>query len=184
MLESFHRLLRDPCRLGRSHRLAALVARRVALPGSSSATHERPMIAAPVAVTKAAISTALRFVIRVGARRAHLRSRRRQAPGQGGGAGLILSLVEHRARHGYEIGKLIDQRSEGRIRFKIASLYPLLYRLEEREWIKGTWVEQAGERRRRCYKVTAAGRRELVRQRETWATFVESVRLITGDEHA
>ena len=64
---------------------------------------------------------------------------------------LVLSLVEHRARHGYEIGKLIDERSQGQIRFKAASLYPLLYRLEHRGWIQGRWVERAGERRRRYY---------------------------------
>ena len=62
---------------------------------------------------------------------------------------LILSLVETRARHGYEISKLIEQRSNGRVRFKVASLYPLLYRLEERGWLQGRWVEKAGQRRRR-----------------------------------
>ena len=67
---------------------------------------------------------------------------------------LILSLVEHRARHGYELSKLIEDRSEGRIRFKVASLYPLLYRLEGRGWIQGRWVERAGERRRRFYRLT------------------------------
>ncbi len=97
---------------------------------------------------------------------------------------LILSLLEARARHGYELSKLIESRSGGTLIFHIDSLYPLLYRLEERGWIKGTWVENAGERRRRCYKVTAEGKRELVRQRETWATFVEAVRCVTGGEHA
>ncbi len=97
---------------------------------------------------------------------------------------LILSLLDARPRHGYELSKLIESRSEGKLTFHIDSLYPLLYRLEEREWIKGTWVEKAGERRRRYYKVTAEGRRVLARQRETWATFVESVRRITGGEHA
>ena len=77
---------------------------------------------------------------------------------------LVLTLVEHRARHGYEIGKLIDERSDGRIRFKIASLYPLLYRLEHRGWIQGRWVERAGERRRRFYKLTPRGRTELAAQ--------------------
>src|SRR5687768_15327740 len=97
---------------------------------------------------------------------------------------LILSLLDARPRHGYELSKLIHTRSRGHITFHIDSLYPLLYRLEERGWIKGTWVEKAGERRRRCYKVTAEGRRVLARQRETWATFVEAVRGVTGGEHA
>lgn len=97
---------------------------------------------------------------------------------------LILSLVEARARHGYEISKLIESRSEGNLKFHIASLYPLLYRLEERGWIRGTWVEKAGERRRRFYRLTPVGRKVLATQRETWKTFVESVARITGDEHA
>ena len=97
---------------------------------------------------------------------------------------LILSLLEARPRHGYELGKLIHTRSGGQLTFHIDSLYPLLYRLEERGWIKGSWVEKAGERRRRFYRLTADGRRVLARQRETWDAFVDAVRLVTGEEHA
>jgi PadR family transcriptional regulator PadR len=97
---------------------------------------------------------------------------------------LILSLLDARPRHGYELSKLIHERSGGELTFHIDSLYPLLYRLEERGWIKGTWVEKAGERRRRFYRVTREGRRVLAEQRKTWAAFVEAVRRITGDEHA
>jgi transcriptional regulator len=95
---------------------------------------------------------------------------------------LILSLLDARPRHGYDLSKLIETRSGGHLRFHIDSLYPLLYRLEERDWIKGTWVEKAGERRRRVYKLTAEGRRVLASQRRTWETFVEAVRRVTGDE--
>jgi PadR family transcriptional regulator len=97
---------------------------------------------------------------------------------------LILSLVEARPRHGYEISKLIEQRSEGRLKFKVASLYPLLYRLEERGWIAGRWVEAAGERRRRFYRLTAEGRHVLEAQRNHWREFVEAMARITGGEHA
>lgn len=97
---------------------------------------------------------------------------------------LILSLLDARPRHGYELSKLIHRRSGGQLKFHIDSLYPLLYRLEERGWIKGTWIEKPGERRRRFYKVTAEGRRALAQQRKTWAAFVDSVRRITGVEHA
>ena len=97
---------------------------------------------------------------------------------------LILSLVETRARHGYEISKLIDQRSDGRLHFKVASLYPLLYRLEERGWIAGKWVEKSGERRRRFYRITADGRRMLAAQRDHWREFVDAIARITGGEHA
>ena len=72
---------------------------------------------------------------------------------------LILSVLEARPRHGYDLSKLIHARSGGQLTFHIDSLYPLLYRLEERGWIKGTWVEKPDERRRRFYKLTAAGRR-------------------------
>lgn len=96
---------------------------------------------------------------------------------------LILSLVERRPRHGYEIGRLIDTRSQGRIKFNVASLYPLLYRLEERGWIEGRWVERAGERRRRFYRLTAAGARVLVDQRRGWQDFIDAIARITGGEH-
>lgn len=97
---------------------------------------------------------------------------------------VILSIVEARARHGYEISKLIESRSGGGLKFHVASLYPLLYRLEERGWLRGKWVEKPGERRRRFYSLTAEGRRVLERQRETWRRFVEAVSMITGVTHA
>ncbi len=84
---------------------------------------------------------------------------------------LILALVEDRPRHGYEIAKLIEERSDGVLQFHVASLYPLLYRLEKRGLIKGTWVEKAGQRRRRFYKLTAQGKKVLTEQRQTWSDF-------------
>jgi transcriptional regulator len=97
---------------------------------------------------------------------------------------LILSLVEDRPRHGYEIGSLIEQRSGGLLRFNVASLYPLLYRLEKRGWIQGRWVEKAGQRRRRFYRLTAEGKKVLAAQRNTWLEFVEAIGRITGVGHA
>jgi transcriptional regulator len=97
---------------------------------------------------------------------------------------IILSILEGRPRHGYEISKLIEERSHGHLKFHVASLYPLLYRLEERGWLQGRWVEKAGERRRRFYSLTPAGRRVLDSQRSTWKSFVEAMALITGADHA
>lgn len=97
---------------------------------------------------------------------------------------LILSLVEARPRHGYEISKLIDARSGGALSFHVASLYPLLYRLEKRGWIKGQWVEKAGQRRRRYYKLTPEGKKVLKAQRSAWESFVAAISRITGTEHA
>jgi transcriptional regulator len=97
---------------------------------------------------------------------------------------LILSLVEARPRHGYELSQLIEQRSGGAVRFYVASLYPLLYRLENRGWIQGRWVEKNGQRRRRYYRLTAQGRRVLAAQRRGWQVFVEAINRITEVEHA
>jgi len=84
---------------------------------------------------------------------------------------LILALLEERQRHGYEIGQLIASRSDGAISFHITSLYPTLYRLEDRGLIEGRWVERAGQRRRRYYKLTRAGRQTLASQRDVWDNF-------------
>jgi PadR family transcriptional regulator, regulatory protein PadR len=93
---------------------------------------------------------------------------------------LILALVEERPRHGYEIAKLIEQRSEGVLQFHVASLYPLLYRLEKRGLIKGRWVEKAGQRRRRFYKLTASGQKILEQQRKTWKDFFFALDRVAG----
>jgi len=93
---------------------------------------------------------------------------------------LILALVEDRPRHGYEIAKLIEQRSDGVLQFHVASLYPLLYRLEKRGLINGRWVEKAGQRRRRFYKLTAAGQKVLAQQRQTWKDFFLALDRVAG----
>jgi PadR family transcriptional regulator PadR len=88
---------------------------------------------------------------------------------------LVLSMLEARPRHGYEIKRLIETRSGGAIRFNVASLYPLLYRIEGRGWIRGTWVEKPGERRRRFYRLTPVGRKVLAAQRLSWRNFVSAI---------
>ena len=97
---------------------------------------------------------------------------------------LILSLLEHRARHGYEISKLIDERSDGVLKFNVASFYPLLYRMEERGLIAGRWVEKAGTRRRRYYKLTKQGKEMLKTRRASWLDLVNAIHRITEAENA
>jgi PadR family transcriptional regulator, regulatory protein PadR len=97
---------------------------------------------------------------------------------------LILSLIEKRPRHGYEISKLIETRSDGALKFHVASFYPLLYRLEARGLVEGRWVEKAGQRRRRYYRLTPQGRRVLKERRGIWRDFVEAINRITAAEHA
>jgi transcriptional regulator len=97
---------------------------------------------------------------------------------------LVLSLIESRPRHGYEIGKLIEERSGGRLKFALPTLYPTLLRLENRGWIKGRWVEKAGERERCYYRLTPEGRRVLEEQRKTWIAYVAAVNDVIGTGRA
>jgi PadR family transcriptional regulator, regulatory protein PadR len=97
---------------------------------------------------------------------------------------LVLSLLEGRPRHGYDISKLIQVRSGGALKFHVTSLYPLLYRLEKRGWVGGRWVEKAEQRRRRYYSLTPEGRKVLRSQRKSWKSFVAAISRVTGIEHA
>lgn len=85
---------------------------------------------------------------------------------------LILAILEDTPRHGYEVARQIERRSRGAISFHVASLYPMLYRLEARGLIEGRWVEKAGQRRRRYYRLTPAGADTLAAQRSLWQDFV------------
>ena len=97
---------------------------------------------------------------------------------------LILSILGDKAVHGYEIGKLIELRSQGRLQFRVSTLYPVLRRMEDSGWIKGRWVEKHGQRRRRYYRLTATGRTALTRQRETWNEFTTAIGLVLDSKHA
>lgn len=97
---------------------------------------------------------------------------------------LVLALVEEQDRHGYDIARLIEERSGGTLTFTLASLYTSLYRLEARGWIRGRWIERPGMRRRRYYRITEAGRRLLAAQREDWSRFFAAVREIAGVKFA
>ena len=96
---------------------------------------------------------------------------------------LVLALIEDRPRHGYDIGKRIESGSNGRLTFRIGSLYPILVRLEDKGLITGRWMEKPGERRRRYYKLTAEGRKALARERSLWSEFVVTINRISGAEH-
>jgi transcriptional regulator len=97
---------------------------------------------------------------------------------------MILAVLEERQRHGYEIARLIDDRSGGVLRFHVGSLYPMLYRMERRGWIDGRWLEKAGQRRRRYYRLTAEGKKILAAQRKTWTAFAQAINRIAGVQHA
>lgn len=97
---------------------------------------------------------------------------------------LILALLEERDRHGYDLARLIDDRSHGAITFHVASLYPTLYRMEDRGLIEGRWIEKAGQRRRRYYHLTPAGRKMLASQRNVWDNFFSALNRVARIRHA
>jgi PadR family transcriptional regulator PadR len=97
---------------------------------------------------------------------------------------IVLTILHEQSRHGYDIGKLIEVRSQGRLQFRITSLYPVLYRMENRGWIKSRWVEKEGEQRRNYYSLTPKGARILVEQRELWREFTAAVNLVIGEGRA
>ena len=87
---------------------------------------------------------------------------------------MVLAVVEDQPRHGYDIARRIDESSGGLLRFHVASLYPMLYRMERRGWIQGRWIEKSGQRRRRYYRLTPAGRKVLAAQRREWQSLVSA----------
>ena len=97
---------------------------------------------------------------------------------------VVLAFLEDEPRHGYELTQLIEQRSGGVLTFNFASLYATLYKLEERGWVQGRWVEKAGQRRRRYYKITGTGRQVLAAQRKEWSQFFELIRDLAGVRYA
>ena len=97
---------------------------------------------------------------------------------------LILAIVDRESHHGYEIARLIEQRSDGGLRFTLASLYATLYRMEDRGWIRSRWIEKAGQRRRCYYRITDAGRRVLAEQRADWSRFVTALGAVAGVKFA
>jgi DNA-binding PadR family transcriptional regulator len=94
---------------------------------------------------------------------------------------LIMALLDEGPRHGYDLARLIDERTGGRLSFHVANVYTSLYRLERRGYIAGRWVEQAGQRRRRFYRLTPAGRRQLAARRASWREFVGAVDIVLGE---
>ena len=97
---------------------------------------------------------------------------------------VLLALLETRARHGYEIAKLVESQSGERLQYQVASIYPMLYRLEKKGLVRGRWVEKPNERRRRFYELTPAGRKALAAQRRTWREFFDALNQIARLDHA
>jgi PadR family transcriptional regulator, regulatory protein PadR len=96
----------------------------------------------------------------------------------------VLTVLVSRPLHGYEIARRIGEQSGGALRFDLASLYPLLYRMERDGWVKAKWEVSENGRRRRCYSLTREGRRNLAPLRARWRAFFQALDRLTGLGHA
>ena len=88
---------------------------------------------------------------------------------------LILKALSAGPMHGYGVGQRIEQLAEEMLKVEEGSLYPALYRLEERGWISSEWGTSDNNRRARFYKLTARGRRQLGVEEENWRRLVLAV---------
>ena len=103
---------------------------------------------------------------------------------QGSAELAMLALLQERPLHGYEIAKRIEQTTQGALRFNLASLYPLLYRMEKRGWVKANWQPSPSGRQRRYYRLTPKGKKQLVPLREQWGLLFRALDRIAGVAHA
>jgi len=97
---------------------------------------------------------------------------------------VLLSLLEARPRHGYELAKMVETQSGEKLQYQVASIYPMLYRLERKGLVRGRWVEKPNERRRRFYELTAEGKKALAAQRRTWREFFEALNQVARFDNA
>ena len=96
----------------------------------------------------------------------------------------ILSLLAEQPLYGFEIAKNIEERTGGILSFTLASLYPMLYELENRGWIAGNWQANDAGRDRRYYSLTSAGKKQLAPLREEWRNFFRALDQIVGVSRA
>jgi PadR family transcriptional regulator PadR len=95
----------------------------------------------------------------------------------------ILSVLADGALHGYEMARRIAEQTNGSLHFTLAALYPTLYKMEQRAWIRGAWESSPTGRRRRCYRLTAAGKKKLAPMRQEWAELFRALRRLTNVSH-
>ena len=96
----------------------------------------------------------------------------------------ILSVLENGALHGYEMARRIEEQTRGSLRFTLAALYPMLYRMEQRGWIRGSWETSSNGRRRRCYRLTTTGRKKLSPLRAEWSELFDALHRLGKVSHA
>ena len=96
----------------------------------------------------------------------------------------ILSVLEDGPLHGYQIAHRIEEQTRGALRFSLAALYPMLYRMEQQRWIRGSWETSPSGRRRRCYRLTPTGKRKLSPLRDEWSELFDALRRLARVSNA
>jgi PadR family transcriptional regulator PadR len=96
----------------------------------------------------------------------------------------VLSILEEGPLHGYEMARRIEKQTKGALRFTLAALYPMLYRMEQRGWIRGAWEISRSGRRKRCYRLTPAGRKKLLPLRTEWSELFRALGRLGKVAHA
>ena len=88
---------------------------------------------------------------------------------------LILKTLSWGPMHGFGIGRWIEQLSDNDLRIEEGSLYPALYRIEKKGWVDASWGVSDNGRRAKFYRLTPEGRRQLLRNADTWSSFAHAV---------
>jgi transcriptional regulator len=88
---------------------------------------------------------------------------------------LILQTLQWGPQHGYGIGQMIRAQSSEALQVETGSLYPALHRLERQGWVKSAWDVTEANQRAKFYRLTAAGRKQLVRERDRWEQLVAAI---------
>ena len=96
----------------------------------------------------------------------------------------ILSVLVHGPLHGYEIAQRIEHQTRGALHFTLASLYPLLYRMEAHGWLRASWGETGAGRARRYYRLTSAGQKKLAPLRKQWSELFHALGRLAEAPHA
>ena len=88
---------------------------------------------------------------------------------------LVLRTLQWGAQHGHGIGQAIRAQSDDLLKVETGSLYPALHRLEKRGWLKSEWGVSEANQRAKYYKLTAAGKAQLVREQDRWSQLVDAI---------
>jgi PadR family transcriptional regulator PadR len=96
---------------------------------------------------------------------------------------ILRSLVGGDA-HGHTVAKIIERTSEDVLEVEQGSLYPALHRLEDRGWVSSYWGSSENNRKAKFYRLTAMGRKQLVRETSRWRQMTRAIGLVMGEEFA